>query len=70
MCNLLNVKLIWCSGIPRIYGQLELGTSALSICAFCYMCNIFGLVVFSIDLWLIGGGACILDVSAFCYMLN
>ena len=23
MCILLYVKLIWCSGIPYIYGQLE-----------------------------------------------
>ena len=37
MCILLYVKLIWCSGIPYIYGQLEGGTSALSICALCYM---------------------------------
>ena len=29
MCILLYVKLIWCSGIPYIYGQLEEGTSAL-----------------------------------------
>ena len=37
MCILLYVKLIWCSGIPYIYGQLEGGpwSSALSICAFC-----------------------------------
>ena len=46
MCILLYVKLIWCSGIPYIYGQLEGGTSALSICAFCYMLNLFGVVVF------------------------
>ena len=45
MCILLYVKLIWCSGIPYIYGQLEGGTSALSICLFCYMLNLFGLVV-------------------------
>ena len=25
MCILLYVKLIWCSGIPYIYGQLEEG---------------------------------------------
>ena len=28
MCILLYVKLIWCSGIPYIYGQLEEGGSA------------------------------------------
>ena len=37
MCILLYVKLIWCRSIPYIYGQLEGGPSALSICAFCYM---------------------------------
>ena len=46
MCILLPVKLIWCSSIPYIYGPLEADISALSICAFCYMVNIFGLVVF------------------------
>ena len=53
MCILLYVKLLWCSGIPHIYdqcpyiyGQLEGGTSVLSICAFCYMLNVFGVVVF------------------------
>ena len=25
MCILVYVKLIWCSGIPEIYGQLEEG---------------------------------------------
>ena len=46
MCIVLYVKLLWCSGIPYIYGQLEGGTSALGICAFCYMLNLFGVVVF------------------------
>ena len=46
MCILLYVKFIWCSGILYIYGQLEGGTSAQSICAFCYMLHIFGVVVF------------------------
>ena len=31
MCILLYVQLIWCSGIPYIYGQLEGGTSALEV---------------------------------------
>ena len=39
MCILLYMKLLWCSSIPYIYGQLEGGTSGLSICAFCYMLN-------------------------------
>ena len=54
MCIVLYVKHVWCSGIPYIYGQLELGgTSVLSICAFCYMLNIFGIVVFhrSLVIW-------------------
>ena len=46
MCILLYVKLIWCSGNPYIYGCLEGGTCALGICAFCYMLNLFGVVVF------------------------
>ena len=46
MCILLYVKLMSCSSIPYIYGQLEGGTSALIICAFCYMLNVFGVVVF------------------------
>ena len=46
MCILLYVKLIWCSGIPYIYGQLEGSTSSLSICAFCYIWNLFGVGVF------------------------
>ena len=46
MCILLYVYLLWCSGFPYIYGQLEEGTSALSICAFCYIWNLFSVVVF------------------------
>ena len=46
MCIVLYVKCIWCSSIPYIYGQLEGGPSALSICAFCYLLSIFGVVVF------------------------
>ena len=39
MCILLYVKLIWCSGFPEIYAQLEegWGQSAMGICAFCYI---------------------------------
>ena len=46
MCILLYVKLLWCSGVPYICGQLDGGTSALSIYAFCYMLNLFSVVVF------------------------
>ena len=64
MCILLSVKHIWCSSIPYIYGHLEGGTSALSICAFCYIqCEIlFGVgwpwYMYSINFCLgsIGGG--------------
>ena len=45
MCILLYVKLLWCSSIPFIYGEMG-GTSALGICAFCYILNLFGVVVF------------------------
>ena len=43
MCILLYVKLMWCSGITYIYGQLEEGAW--------YMC-----ILLYIDLWSIGGG--------------
>ena len=43
----LYVKLIQCSGVADIYGQLGEGggTSAIGICAFFYMCNLFSVVV-------------------------
>ena len=47
MCILLYMKLLWHSCIQYIYGQLEGGTCALSICAFCYMLNLFGVVDFN-----------------------
>ena len=53
MCILLYLKLIWWSGIPYIYGQLEEG--GLGLCAFCHMLKLGGVVV-SIHLWSIGGG--------------
>ena len=45
MCILLYLKLTWCSGISQISGQLEGVTSAMGICAFCYMLNLFSVVV-------------------------
>ena len=45
MCILLYVKFIWCSNIPYIYGQYAGGTSALHICAFCYMLKLCDVVV-------------------------
>ena len=70
MCILLYVKLLWCSSIPYIYGWLEEGTSALSICAFCYMWNVFGVVVFHTSMVNWSGGTSALSICAFCYMLN
>ena len=46
MCIVLYVKLLWCTGIPYIYGQLDGGISDLSICAFCDMLHLFCVVVF------------------------
>ena len=45
MCILLYMKRMQCSGIAYIHGQLG-GTSALSICTFCFMLNLFSVVVF------------------------
>ena len=56
-------------GIPYIYCQLEWGGRCiLSICAFCYMWNLFGGMVFhrSIVNW--SGGRCMLSIYGFCYM--
>ena len=59
MCILLYVKVIWCSGFPEIYAQLEegWGQSAMNICAFCYIWNLFGAVVFQRSMldWRSGG---------------
>ena len=61
MYILLYVKHLWCSGISYIYGQLEGSTSTLSICALCYMLNVFAVVVFHMCMVNWSGGA-------FCYM--
>ena len=45
MFILLYVKRMWCSGFHRSMVDRR-GTSALSICAFCYMLYLFGVVVF------------------------
>ena len=31
------MKPIWCNGFPEIYAQLEGGSSALVVCALCYI---------------------------------
>ena len=47
LCIFLYVQLIWCSGVPEIYCQLEVGgMSAWGICAFFYMWNLFSVVDF------------------------
>ena len=48
MCIVLYMKLIWCNGFAEIYAQLEewgWGQSAMGICALCYICNLFGVMV-------------------------
>ena len=51
MCILLYVKLIWCSIIPSILWSIRVGgISAISTCAFCYMFNVFSVVVFHTSL--------------------
>ena len=67
MCIVLYVKHIQCSGILYIYGQLEWrGTSALSICAFCYMLNFCGVVIFHRSLVNWRRGALVYVHSAIC----
>ena len=66
MCILLYVKLIWCSGIPEIYGQLEEG--GFGICALCYICNLDGIVVFHRSMVNWRGCTSALGICAFFYM--
>ena len=67
MCILLYVKLLWCSGIPYIYGQLELEVH-VGICAFYYMLNLFNQVVFHKIYGQFEEEG--LGICAFCYMWN
>ena len=77
MCILLYMKLIWCSGFPEIYAELEEGCpSAMGRCAFCYlwnlyMWNLYGVVALhrSMFNWR-GRSLFAMGISAFCYMLN
>ena len=66
MCILLYVKLIWCSGIPWIYSYLEEGTCVLCICAFCYMLNLFSVVIFHRSI--VSRRRDCLSICTFCYM--
>ena len=66
MCNLF--------GVTYSIDLLSIGVRGrciLSICAFCYMCKLFGVIVFhtSIFIWS-DGGRCILSICAFSYMCN
>ena len=63
MFILLYVKLIWCSGIPQMYSQLEDG--GLGRCAFWYMLNLCGVVFPYIYGQLEEGG---IGMCGFCYM--
>ena len=66
MYILLYVKCMWCSGIQYICGQLQGGTSTVSICAFCYMLNLFGVVVFLRSMTNWRRGALVYVHSAMC----
>ena len=65
------MKLMWCSGVERSMVNLRRGwgQSAMDICAFFYLWNLFGVVVF-IDVLSIGGGTSDLGICAFCYIWN
>ena len=67
MCILIYVKLIQCSGIPQIYGQLEEGGLVYVHSA---ICETYLVQWYSIELWSIGGGTSAINICAFCYMLK
>ena len=46
MCIVPYVLVIWCNGIAEIYCQLGWGRCMFSICAFCHMLNLFGVMIF------------------------
>ena len=41
MCIQLNVKLIWCNGIPYIYCQLGRGIDVVSVYVYSAICETF-----------------------------
>ena len=61
-----------CSGLPCICGQLEegVGQSAMGICAFCYISNLFDVVVFERSMldWRRGWGQSAMGICALCYI--
>ena len=72
MCILPYVELILCNTISYLHCQLVWGGRCiLSICAFCYMCNLFGVTFFHrcIVNWSLGG-RCILSICLFYYIGN
>ena len=72
MCILLYVKLLWCSSIPYIYGQLEERGYMFPryICIWQYVKHIWCSGVALNIYWSIRGGISALSICAFCYMLN
>ena len=65
------MKLSWCSGLPEIYDQLEegrVGSVCTGICAYCYMCNLVGVVVSHRSMVDLQGGQFALGIYALCYM--
>ena len=65
ICIWQYVKHIWCSGVPNISGQSE-GYICLSICAFCYMLNVFSEVVFQRSMVILKRRALVYVHSAIC----
>ena len=68
MCILLSVKLIWCSGIPYIYGQLE-GVHLPSVYVHSAICEtylVFGVVLFHTSMVNWRRGALVYVHSALC----
>ena len=73
MCILLYVKLLWCGGIPYIYGQLEQGVGSVCPKYMCILLYVKLIVVewYSLDLWSIRGGVwsqSTIGICAFCCM--
>ena len=71
MCILWHVKLIWCMVFHRSIVNWIDWRCILSICAFCYMWNLFGVTILHTSFvnWSVGG-RCILSIYAFCYVWN
>ena len=70
MCILLYVKLMWCSSIPYIYGQLERGYICHKyVCILPYVKLMWCSGILEIYGWL-EGGTCARGICAYCYMLN